>query len=49
MLNEEKLREICHLAARLRRDIILMVGVGQTGHIGGSCSSAHIVAALYGY
>jgi len=49
MINEEKLREIRHLAARLRRDIIHMVGVGQTGHIGGSCSSADIVAALYGW
>jgi transketolase len=49
MIDKEKLREIRHLAARLRRDVILMVGVGQTGHIGGSCSSADIVAALYGY
>jgi transketolase len=49
MINEDKLREIRHLAARLRRDIILMVGVGQTGHIGGSCSSADIVAVLYGW
>lgn len=49
MINDKKLREIRHLAARLRRDIILMVGVGQTGHIGGSCSSADIVAVLYGW
>ena len=49
MINEEKLREIRHLAARLRRHIIQMVGVGQPGHIGGSCSSADIVAALYGW
>jgi transketolase len=49
MINEEKLREIRHLAARLRRDIILMVGVNTPGHIGGSCSSAEIVAVLYGY
>jgi len=40
MIDEEKLREIRHFAARMRRDIILMVGVGQPGHIGGSCSSA---------
>ena len=49
MINETKLREIRQLAARMRRDIILMVGVGQPGHIGGSCSSADIVATLYGY
>jgi transketolase len=48
MISKEKLRDIRHLAARMRRDIILMVGVGQPGHIGGSCSSAEIVAALYG-
>ena len=49
MIEEEKLRELRHLAARMRRDIILMVGVGQPGHIGGSCSSAEIVAVLYGW
>jgi transketolase len=49
MINETKLREIRHLAARLRRDVIHMVGVGQTGHIGGSCSAADIVATLYGW
>ena len=49
MTDEAKLREIRHLAARMRRDIILMVGVGQPGHIGGSCSSAEIVATLYGW
>lgn len=49
MIDKQKLREIRHLAARMRRDIILMVGVGQPGHIGGSCSSAEIVATLYGW
>ena len=49
MINQEQLREICHLAARLRRDVIQMVGVGQTGHVGGSCSAADIVAVLYGW
>jgi transketolase len=48
-IDEKKLQEIRHLAARMRRDIILMVGVGQPGHIGGSCSSAEIVATLYGW
>jgi transketolase len=45
----DKLMELKHLAAKMRRDIILMVGVGQPGHIGGSCSSADIVAVLYGH
>jgi len=49
MIDEKKLKEIRHLAARMRRDIILMVGVGQPGHIGGSCSAADIVAVLYGW
>ena len=49
MISKERITELRHLAARMRKDIILMVGVGQAGHIGGSCSSADIVAALYGY
>jgi transketolase len=31
----------------LRRHVVRMVGVGRTGHIGGSCSSAELMAALY--
>jgi transketolase len=49
MVSKEKMTELRHLAAKMRRDIILMVGIGQPGHIGGSCSSADIVAVLYGY
>jgi len=36
-------------ARALRLDIIKMIGVGQKGHLGGSCSLAEIVAALYFY
>ena len=36
-------------ARTLRLDIIKMVGVGQKGHLGGSCSLAEIVAVLYFY
>jgi transketolase len=49
MIGKKKVTELCHLAAKMRRDIILMVGVGQAGHIGGSCSAADIVAVLYGH
>ena len=49
MIDDKKLREIRYLAACLRRHIIQMVGVGLPGHIGGSCSSADIVAVLYGW
>ena len=34
-------------AQRLRRDVVISMGVGVAGHIGGSNSSADIVAALY--
>ena len=36
-------------AQRLRRDVVISMGVGVAGHIGGSNSSADIVAALYFY
>ena len=34
-------------AQRLRRDVVISMGVGVAGHIGGSNSSADIVAARY--
>ena len=44
------IKEIQHMAAKIRRDIVEMIGgEGHTGHLGGSCSSADIVAALYVY
>lgn len=43
------INEIKLLAWQIRRDIVQMIGCkGQTGHLGGSCSSAEIVSALYG-
>lgn len=33
----------------LRKDCINCIGVGVAGHVGGSCSSADLVAALYFY
>lgn len=36
-------------ARQLRREVVISVGVGVAGHIGGSCSAADIVAALYFY
>lgn len=36
-----------HLARIIRLDIVQMVGVGQRGHLGGSCSIADVVTALY--
>jgi len=45
--DKQILRELEGKAADLRRNIIFSVGVGPTGHIGGSFSAADIVAALY--
>ena len=37
------------LATKIRQDVVEMIGPdGHVGHLGGSCSSAEIVAALYG-
>jgi len=35
------------MARVIRLDIVQMVGVGQRGHLGGSCSIADVVTALY--
>ncbi len=40
--------ELVAFAAQLRRDIVRMIGPEKVGHLGGSCSLADIVAALYG-
>ena len=48
-MNQTQILSAKILAARIRRDVVMMIGCkGQTGHLGGSCSSADIVAALYG-
>ena len=47
MNTTQNLRDLQRKACRLRQHIVRMVGVGKTGHIGGSCSCADIVAALY--
>jgi len=36
-------------ARRIRFNIIRMIGVGQKGHLGGSCSLAEIITVLYYY
>lgn len=35
------------MARAIRLDIVQMIGVGQKGHLGGSCSIADVVTALY--
>ncbi|MBE6905801.1 MAG: transketolase [Ruminococcaceae bacterium] len=50
MENRETIKKIQRLAAKIRRDVVLMIGdEGHVGHLGGSCSSADIVATLYGH
>lgn len=46
---ETTLTELERKTRALRLDIIKMIGVGQKGHLGGSCSLAEIVAVLYFY
>lgn len=41
------IRRLERIARTIRLDIVRMVGVGQRGHLGGSCSIADVVTALY--
>lgn len=43
----DEVTKIERAARRLRQHILTMVGPGQKGHFGGSCSIADVVAALY--
>lgn len=50
MLTAEKERQIKKTATQIRRDVVEMLGgEGHVGHLGGSCSSADLVATLYLY
>lgn len=46
---EDLIRELEGKARRLRKDVVMSIGIGVAGHIGGSNSSADLVAALYFY
>jgi transketolase len=47
MAKPEEIQRIKKVAWDLRADIVKMIGVGKAGHLGGSCSLAETVAALY--
>lgn len=47
MAKPEEIQRISKIAWDLRADVVKMIGVGKAGHLGGSCSLAEIVAALY--
>lgn len=44
---DRSIEELQKKARELRLNIVKMVGPGQTGHFGGSCSIADVVAVLY--
>ncbi len=47
MAKPDEIQKIGRIACDLRADVVKMIGVDKVGHIGGSCSLAEIVAALY--
>lgn len=48
MVEQQVVKDVKKIAAQLRKDVVMMIGgEGHVGHLGGSCSSADIVAALY--
>lgn len=47
--SKELLDSLAAKGQLLRRDCIKCIGVGTAGHVGGSCSAADLVAALYFY
>lgn len=49
MHDQVSLQQLEATAKRLRKNVVFSMGVGTAGHLGGSCSSADIVAALYFY
>lgn len=48
-ISSDKVAALEQIANKLRLEIVKMIGVGKTGHLGGSCSIAEIVAVLYFY
>ncbi len=47
--SKELLEDLRKKAQQLRKNVVVSMGIGVAGHVGGSCSSADIVAALYFY
>ncbi len=47
MDRQQKIASLKDMAQKIRADVIVSVGVGVPGHVGGSCSSADLVTALY--
>lgn len=47
MGNDQMCTYLEEKARLLRRNVVEMIGVGKAGHLGGSCSMADIITALY--
>ncbi len=47
MAKSDEIQRTQKIAWKLRENVVTMIGVGKAGHLGGSCSLAEIVAALY--
>ncbi len=47
MIKSDEIQRVKRIAWDLRADVVKMIGVGKAGHLGGSCSLAEIVSALY--
>lgn len=45
--SSELMENLNQMAKKLRKDVVISIGVGVAGHIGGSNSASDIVAALY--
>jgi transketolase len=48
-LSKKIIEKLEGMAKDIRLDILRMIGIGQKGHLGGSCSIADVVTALYFY
>lgn len=46
-MDKENIDKLESIARAIRLNIVQMVGIGQKGHLGGSCSIADVVTALY--
>ena len=44
---DKKIEMLAAKANAIRKNVVEMIGVGTTGHVGGSCSAAEIIATLY--
>lgn len=47
MIEKQTVSQLIQTAKQVRRNIIELVGVGRAGHLGGSCSAADVITALY--